>query len=352
MIFIKIGDKTMINMGIIGFGRMGMVHADIISKIKDLNLIAVSKKSSERSKEIRDNYGVEVYTDNDKLLDIREIDYVVISTTNETHEELTIKALNKGKNVIVEKPMSINYQSTLRMIKAAEENKKNLFVYHNFRWDRDFLFVKSTIESGKLGNILVIKNNYGEFGESWAGWGIHGMENPWRIKAEYGGGILLDMGPHLVDQILLLMGKDPIGVYGMLQSSPWSGNVDNHFFAIIRFDSNIICQIEISNNCRISLPRWYVIGTKGVLEVAGLVEYIYDNVKINYIKDNGEKEIQKIKLVDSIESGLTPGFYKDLVKFLKGEIKEFVSMYQASKIIKILDLIRKSSEENRYVNFE
>ena len=96
----------MINMAIIGIGQMGMLHANIIKRNKDLNLIAVSKKSPERIEEIKDKYNLEVYTDNDKLLDIKKIDYVVISTTNDAHEELTIKALSKGKNVIVEKPMS------------------------------------------------------------------------------------------------------------------------------------------------------------------------------------------------------------------------------------------------------
>lgn len=200
----------MINIAIIGMGQMGMIHADIITKNRDLNLIAVSKKGLDRSKEIRDKYGVEVYTDNDKLLDIKEIDYVVISTTNETHEELTIKAIRKGKNVIVEKPMSIDYESTLRMIKAAEEHNKNLFVYNSTLWDRAFLLVKDTIETGDLGDILVIQSRWMAFGEYWAGWGIHSMDFPWRIKPEYGGGILIDIGYHLITQIIQIIKKDPI----------------------------------------------------------------------------------------------------------------------------------------------
>ena len=342
----------MVNIGIIGFGKMGMVHADIISKIDELNLIAVSKKSFDRLEEIKNKYKIEVYTDNDKLLNIKDIDYVVISTTNETHEELTIKALTMGKNVIVEKPMSTNYQSTLKMIKAAEENKKYLFVYNSMSWDRDFLFVKDIIESEKLGKILVIKNSCGEYGEYWAGWGIDGMKNPWRIKANCGGGILLDMGPHLVNQLLLIMKKDPIGVYGMLQSGVWSKEVEDHVLATIRFDSDIICQLEISNNCTISLPRWYIIGTKGTLRVTGSGDDIYDNIEINYKDDNGKRIIEKIKLVETIGAGFSPGFYIDFVRFLKGEIKEFDSIYRSSKVIKILDLIRKSSEENRYISFE
>lgn len=341
----------MVNIGIIGFGKMARTHADIISKIDDLNLIAVSKRGPDRIEEIKDKYNVEVYTDNDKLLNIKEIDYIVITATNEVHEELAVKAFNKGKDVIVEKPMSTDYKSTLRMIKAAEESKKNLFVYNSMAWDWDFLLVKDIIESGKLGKVLVLKNNYGEFGEFWAGWGIHGLEDPWRIKAN-GGGMLLDMGPHLVNQILLIMKKDPIGIYGMLQNGIWSKEVDDHFFSIIRFDNDIICQVEISNNCRINLPRWYIIGTKGTLRVTGSGDAVYDNVEINYSKDNGEKIIEKIKLADPIVGGSSPGFYIDFVKFLKGEIKEFESMYRASKVIKILDLIKRSSKENKFIKFD
>ena len=341
----------MINMAIIGMGQMGMIHADIITKNKGLNLIAVSKKSPKRLKEIKDKYGVDVYTDNDKLLDIKEIDYVVISTTNETHEELTIKAIKKGKNVIVEKPMSIDYESTLRMIKTAEEHKKNLFVYLSTLWDRDFLLVKDVISSGALGNILVIQSKWMVFGEYWTGWGIHGMDFPWRIKPEYGGGILMDLGYHLIAQMLQIINKDPVGVYGMLQSGLWTTEVDDYFFSIIRFDDDIICQIEGSNNCRIPLPRWYVIGTKGTLIVKGSLEELYDEAEINYIKDDGKKEIKKIKLVDYPGSGLSDGFYVDLVKFAKGEKKEFISMHESSKAMKILDLIRKSSKENRFMTY-
>lgn len=279
----------MINLGIIGFGRMGMIHADIIKKIKDLNLIAVGEKNSDRIEEIEKKYNVKVYTDNDKLLDIEELDYVIISTTNEMHEELTIKALKKGKNVIVEKPMGLNYESTQRMVRTAEKFKKNLFVYQSQRWDMDFLLVRDTIKTGRLGKILTIQSKVTFYGDYWAGWGIDGLNNPWRIKAKYGGGTLFDWGPHLVDQMLQIMSKNPIGIYGILQSGLWSTEVDDSFFAIIRFDDDIIYQIEVNHNCRIPLPRWYVIGTKGTLKVKGNLSNIWNEVEINYINDDDKK---------------------------------------------------------------
>lgn len=341
----------MFNIGIIGLGRMGIVHAENISKIKDFKLVAISEKNTDRIEEIKNKYKVKVFADNDELLQMKEIDFVVVSTTNETHEDITIKALCKGKNVIVEKPMAINYESALRMVKSAEINGKNIFVHHSMSWDRDFLFIKDIFKSGKLGKILIIQNNYGEFDENWIGGGIQGMKNPWRSIPRYGGGMLLDMGPHLLDQTLLLTGKDPVGVFGFLQRGIWSKDVEDHVLAILKFDDNLLCQIEISNNCRISLTRWHIIGTKGTLRVTGSRD-IYDKIELNYVKDNGEKEIQKIELLEYTIAATSSGFYEDLAKFLKGDINEFPSMYQACKIIKIMDLIRKSSEENNFICFD
>ena len=137
----------------------------------------------------------------------------------------------------------------------------------------------------------------------------------------------------------------------MLQSGLWATEVDDHFFSIIKFDEDIICQIEASNNCRIPLPRWYVIGTKGTLMVKGSLEEFFDEAEINHINDDNKKEIKKIKLVNYPAFGFSDGFYTDFIKFLKGENKEFISMHESSKVMKILDLIRKSNKENRFMSF-
>lgn len=340
----------MINIGIIGFGKMGRTHAEIISRIPGLRLIAVSKKSKTGAEQIKKKYKVDVYADNDELLKIKDIDYVVISTTNETHEQLAIEAFKKRKNVIVEKPMSLDYEGAVRMVKTADKYDKKLFVYYSTLWDKDFLLVKETIDSGVLGNILCIQSRWMVYGEYWAGWGIHGMDYPWRTKAESGGGILMDLGIHVIMQILAIFNKDPIGVYGILQSGLWATEVDDHFFALIRFKENTICQLEVSNNCRIPLPRWYVIGTKGTLKVSGSLKEIYDNVEIEYIRDDGKKVKEKISLAEYPGSGNSDGFYRDFVRFTKGSKKEFLSMYDAAKSMKILDVIRESNKKGIYIN--
>lgn len=341
----------MINIGIIGMGRMGEIHADWIMGNKDLNLIAVSKKNNSRIEELKNKYEVEVYLNNDDLLINKKIDYVVIATTNEVHEELTIQAMKKGKNVIVEKPMSMDYKSTLRMIEASNNYKKNLFVYQSQRWDRDYLLVKDIIDSNKLGKIMLIEANTLEFGEEWGGWGIHGMDDPWRFKAKYGGGILMDWGPHLVDHILQIMKKDPLGVFGILQSGTWSNEVEDFFSAILKFNDNVICKIRAFSNCMIPPPRWFIVGTKGTLKVKGTLTNIWDEAEISFKNDDGQKELQKIKMIDHPGAGFSSGFYDNFVKYINGEISEFVTMHDGSKVVKILEMIRKSSEKSEFISF-
>lgn len=340
----------MINIGIIGFGKMGMKHADFISCTDGLRLIAVSKKSKTRIEEIRNKYKVEVYTDNNELLDIKEIDYVVISTTNETHENLTVEAFKRGKNVIVEKPMSMDYAGALRMVNAAEKYDKKLFVYYSTIWDRDFQLVKSTIDSGILGKILCFQSRWMLYGEYWAGDGIHGMEDPWRIRAETGGGVLMDLGIHMIMQLLSIFKKDPVGVYGILQSGLWATEVDDHFFAVIRYNDDMICQLEASNNCMINLPRWYVIGTRGTLKIKGSDREMFDKALMEYVKHDGKRERQEISLIDYPGAGYSHGFYRDFVKHVKGDKKDFISMFDAAKSMQILDAIRQSHKKNIFVN--
>jgi predicted dehydrogenase len=339
-------------MGIIGLGKMGEFHVDWMTPENQLQLVAACEKNPGRVAELKEKYDFTIYTDVDEfILNEKELDFAVIVTTHESHEALTIQCLNAGLNVIVEKPMTMTYASAQRMVAAAEKNKKHLFVHQSSRWDREFLLLQETIQSGKLGKILQIESKVTFHDEGWPQWGIEGAANPWRIKAKYGGGMLYDWGPHLVDQIAVLMGKEPNGVYGLLQSGVWSKEVDDYFFAILNYD-DVICQVECGNNARIPAPRWHVIGSKGTFYVQGKKEPFWGDVEISYTKDNGEEIYERIELLDVKESGIEGGFYRDLVPFMEGRLDTFVSMYETSKVVKILEMIKKSSDENRYIPFE
>jgi scyllo-inositol 2-dehydrogenase (NADP+) len=341
----------MVKMGILGMGKMGEFHAGWMTPENQLELVAVCERKPERIEQLHKKFDVRYYTDCDEFLQDEQVEFAVIVTTHESHEELTVKALNAGKHVVVEKPMSMTYASTQRMIAAAEKNERHLFVHQSSRWDRDFLLLKQMIASGKLGEILSIESNVTLCDAGWPEWGIDGSANPWRIKAEYGGGMLFDWGPHLVDEIMLLMNKDPLSVYGMLQRGVWSKEVDDYFLCILRFDNDVICKIQCSNNARLAAPRWYVIGNRGTYRVEGRSEPVWDTANVFYEDNEGQKVHEEIKLMDVKESGIEGGFYRDLVPFLEGKIDSFVSMHEASKVVKILELTKRSSEENQVITF-
>lgn len=342
----------MLKMGIVGIGKMGEFHAGWMTPENRLELLAACDRNEKRLIEIKEKYDIRLYSDLDEFLKKeRALDFVVIVTTHESHEPLAVKCLDAGFNVIVEKPMTMTYESAKRMVKAAEENGKHLFVHQSSRWDRDFLLLKQVIESGKLGDILQIESRVTLCDKGWPEWGIEGAGNPWRIKAEYGGGMLYDWGPHLVDEMMLLMGKEPRGVFGFLQSGVWSKEVDDYFFALLDYD-NVVCQIECSNNARIPAPRWHVIGTKGTFMVEGKPDPVWEDVVIDYVNDQGESMKEEITLVGAKESGLEGGFYRDLAKFLEGDLDHFVSMYETANVVKVLELIKKSSEERKYISLD
>lgn len=341
----------MLSFAIIGMGKMAQEHAKWIIENDEMELVGICEKNTERHDDIKEKYNVEVYSDVENLLKEKKLDFAVITTTNEVHEPISIQCLDNGVNVIVEKPMTMTYKSAQKMIKAAEENKKHLLVHQSSRWDRDYLLVKKYIEEGLIGDLLSIQSKAMFCDEFWPSWGIDGMSNPWRVKEKFGGGLLYDWGPHLVDQALQIMKKDPIGVFGILQNAVWSKEVDDHFLAILKFEDNVIVQIEVSNNGRITLPRWYVIGTKGTIIVPGKSEPFWDEVELNYVDGSGKKEIIKTKLVDIMESGLEGGFYAELIPFLNGKNKNFVSMHDVAKEIKVLEMIKESSDSGGFISY-
>ncbi len=341
----------MLKMGILGMGKMGAFHAEWIRSQEGMQLTALATRETQRADELRAHYGVEVYEDAGRFLHEADIDFAVIVTTHDTHEALTIQALNAGHHVIVEKPMCMTYAGCLRMIAAAEANQRHLLVHQSSRWDRDFLLLREVIDSGQLGELLSIQSRVTLCDEGWPSWGIEGMKNPWRIKAAYGGGMLFDWGPHLVDEMLLLMGKEPLGVFGTLQCAVWSNEVDDYFHALLRYDNDVVCQIECSNNARLPAPRWYVIGTRGTFVVEGRREPVWNKAEWFLETPAGEKSHHAVELVGVKESGIEGGFYRELIPFLEGKQAGLVDMHEAARVVKVLEMVAQSSREQRFVSY-
>lgn len=251
----------MINVGIIGYGYAGRCfHAYLTSLAEGLKLCAVASRDPGRREAAARDYGVTTYETIDHLLQDSRVDLVVIATPHDTHAPLAIQAMNAGRHVVVDKVMCLTAAEADEMIAASQRNGVILSVFHNRRWDWDFLTVKQAITDGLLGHPFLFETAVMRYRPS------HG----WRMERARSGGLLFDWGAHLVDQALQLVPSDPVTVFCDAQKHRWDGDIEDHLKCVIRFRDGTLYIAEISNLARLSKPRWYILGTRGSLVKEGL----------------------------------------------------------------------------------
>ena len=182
--------------GLVGFGLAGRVlHAPLLLA-SGMEIVGVV--SSQREAVSAALPTTRVCADLAQLLALPRLDLVVIATPNDLHEAQALAALAAGKHVVVDKPMALNVAAAERMMRAAQGARRLLIPFHNRRWDSDFLTVQRLIADGPLGAVHTYE----------ACWDRYRPDVPdrWREREAQGGGLLFDLGTHLIDQALTLFG--------------------------------------------------------------------------------------------------------------------------------------------------
>ncbi|HHA2008063.1 TPA: oxidoreductase [Enterobacter mori] len=186
-----------INIALIGYGFVGKTfHAPLIQSIEGLTLAVVSSRDEEKVK--RDLPNVRVVATPEEAIQHPDVDLVVIASPNATHAPLAALALNAGKHVVVDKPFTLDMQEARELIALADEKQRLLSVFHNRRWDSDFLGIKQVIEEGRLGKVKLFESHIDRFRPE--------VRVRWREQNVPGSGLWFDLGPHLIDQTLQLFG--------------------------------------------------------------------------------------------------------------------------------------------------
>ncbi|NTZ36883.1 oxidoreductase [Enterobacter sp. JMULE2] len=186
-----------INIALIGYGFVGKTfHAPLIQSIEGLTLAVVSSRDEEKVK--RDLPDVLVVATPEEAIQHPDVDLVVIASPNATHAPLAALALNAGKHVVVDKPFTLDMQEARELIALADEKQRLLSVFHNRRWDSDFLGIKQVIEEGRLGKVKLFESHIDRFRPE--------VRVRWREQNVPGSGLWFDLGPHLIDQTLQLFG--------------------------------------------------------------------------------------------------------------------------------------------------
>lgn len=229
---------------LIGRGMAGTIfHAPLIRALPGLELSLVAGSA-----------------DSAAAIASPDIDLVVIATPNSTHFPLARAALEAGKHVVVDKPFATSLAEADALIGLAAERKRMLTVFHNRRWDGDFLTVRQLIDSGRLGDIALFEAHWDRFRPA--------PKPGWRETPDEGAGLLWDLGPHLIDQALLLFGT-PDSVSADVAIQREGAAVDDYFALTLHYGRRRVF-LSASSLVAEPRPRFAVHGTGGSFVKYGL----------------------------------------------------------------------------------
>lgn len=347
-----------LNFVVIGFGGMGSYHArDLIGKNKFVATygvydIAEDKQNGATSEKFKTFKSYEAVLADDA------VDAVLIATPNDSHKRLAIQALKAGKHVVCEKPVTMNVAEFDDILKVVEETGKVFMVHQNRRWDEDFLIIRELYRNHQIGELFQIESRVH---------GANGIPGDWRHLKKYGGGMLLDWGVHLLDQLLFMMDSPVKSVYADL-SYVLGDEVDDGFVAYLTFANGEKAQVEVGTSNFIKLPRWYVKGTKGTgivcdWDLSGeLVLQKETEEKVAPTPIRAGQGLTKTMAPPSEEMIITgelpegkadfPEFYENFYHVVAGVQESVVKNEEVREVLVLIEKIFESAEKNQVLHFE
>lgn len=216
-----------IRVAVLGFGLAGRVfHCPFVSAIPGLELAAIVQRKGDEAAEAYPQARV-LRSADDALAD-QTIDLVVVGTPNETHETLALAALRAGKHVVVDKPMAASSAGAATLIRAARDAGKQLFPFHNRRWDGDFLTIRTLLAEGRLGRLAAVHSQWDRFRPV-------PRAHTWKEADNDANGLLQDLGPHLLDQALALFGL-PQRLTASVRREREGTKIEDAFDILLEFD--------------------------------------------------------------------------------------------------------------------
>lgn len=340
-----------------GFGGMAGWHYDLIERIDDLTVAGIWDTKAER-REYALSRQIHAYESLEDLLADKSVDLVLVATPNDFHKSIAIQAMESGKNVVSEKPVTLSSRDLREMIEASERTGRFLTVHQNRRWDEDFLTVKKVMEEGKLGDIFRLESRVH---------GSRGIPGDWRQEKEHGGGMVLDWGVHLLDQALLLFpGVKLETVYATL-TNVTNQLVDDGFSADLGFANGIHMLVEVGTSNFISLPRWYVLGSDGT----AMIRDWGQDIRIVRALGTDEKDVTPVRTAagltktmaprrdDSIHTETEPEvksdireFYQNVMAVLEGREESRIKLEEVMRVMKLMEAVFRSAEEKAVIRFE
>jgi scyllo-inositol 2-dehydrogenase (NADP+) len=325
--------------GIAGYGLAGEVfHAPLIDAVDGIDVAGIVTTNAERQARVSSAYpDARVVPDVDELWD--GIDLLVIAAPNRAHVPLGLAAVEHGVALVVDKPLAPNAADGARLIEAAEAAGVPLTVFQNRRLDGDFLTLRGLLERGELGAVTRFESRFERFRPE--------LSDGWRElgDAAEGGGLLLDLGAHLVDQARVLFGP-PLRVYAELDQRRPGGQVEDDVFVALEHAGGVRSHLWMSAVAPLNGPRFRVSGLERGFASDGLdpqEAQLADGVRPG---DPGYGESE------GHETGAYQRFYEGVRDWLRDGAPAPVDPRDSLACLRVLEAARRSAQTHSVIELE
>lgn len=335
-----------IKTGVVGYGFSAKTfHIPFINTLAEFDLCTISSSQTEVVE--KDFPQAQLYETAIDMIEDSDIDLVIITAPNDVHFSLAKLALENNKHVILEKPFVTSSAQGEALIALAEQKNLVLSVYQNRRWDGDFLTVKKLINENTLGNVKYFETHFDRFRPE--------IRQRWRETATEGGGILFDLGPHLIDQTLQLFGMPSAITAHCRILREGSNNVD--LFNITLHYPDKIAVLQASLFCAGPNTRFKVQGDLGCYEKMGL-DPQEDRLKAGITPTSAEwadedvesyghfYDVQTSQVIKT-ERGGYQHFFLGVADAINNNKQPSVTALEALQGIKLIELAIESSEKGK-----
>lgn len=348
------GQGAEIRVGIIGYGPAGSVfHAPLIASVPGMRVAAVVTGNADRAAQARAEHpGVEVIPSAEGLWERAEaVDLVVVASPNRTHAPLAHAALDAGLPVVIDKPFAVTSREGRTLVDKARTLGLLLSVYHNRRWDGDFLTVRRLLAQGVLGDIVRFESRF----ERWR----PALRGGWRERADpaEAGGVLFDLGPHLIDQALVLFG--PVShVYAEVDVRRPGAAVDDDAYLALTHGSGVRSHLWMSLAAPDHGPRFRVMGTRAAYVKTGMdvqeaalragmrpAPGWSEDPRAAWGRAGTEEEWTPVRT----ETGAYPDYYAGIAAALRDGTPPPVDPMDAVAGLEIMEAARRSSAESTVI---
>ena len=304
-----------IRVGIASFGMSGRIfHAPLLSHRNDFILSQIVERSTNTAQSLYPT--VQIGRSFEQLLNNRDIDLIIINTPDDTHFEFARRALEHDKHVVVEKPFAQSVEQSKTLVSIAKERGKLISVFHNRRWDGDFLTVQQLVKEKRVGRLVEFISHFDRYRPV-----IQSLS--WKEQSSHGTGLLYNLGSHMIDQALVLFGM-PYAVTAHLGNIRDNATINDWFEVRLHYP-DILVRLNSSYLVREEGPRFTLHGTEGSFVKLGIdpQEEQLKNGLLPGDADWGLQEQQWWGILNRDEDGKQ---VRTIIPTLRGNYSEYYDM--------------------------